>query len=213
MKAYFQKRDLIFKFPAGTSRGVLNSKPSWYIFFYDDNTPEKKGIGECSIIPGLSIDDENLIEVKLSEICTQINRGEYDFETKLYDFPSISFGIETALIDYESPKNQLLFPSAFTNGNKGIPINGLIWMGDFSSMHEQVKMKLNEGFKCIKIKIGAIDLEQELLLLKKLRKQFSASELELRVDANGAFSFNQAKEVLQKLAELEVHSIEQPIFQ
>lgn len=212
MKAYFQKRNFVFKTPAGTSRGVLKSKPSWFIYLYDEHQPEKKGIGECSLIPGLSIDDEKLIEDKLSEICMKINRNEYDFSKSVPDFPAISFGVETALIDYYCSGSKQLFPSEFTKGKTGISINGLIWMGDFTSMHRQVVKKIEEGYNCIKLKIGAISLQEELLILSNIRKQFSSSELELRVDANGAFSFEEALEILKKLADLEIHSIEQPIF-
>ncbi len=212
MKAYFQKRIFLFKNPAGTSRGVLKSKPSWFIYLYDENQPEIKGIGECSIIPGLSIDNERKIEQKLSEICMLINKGEFDFSNPITDFPAISFGLETALLDYNCSGTKELFPSEFTAGNAGIPINGLIWMGDLTSLQSQVKKKIDEGFKCIKLKIGAISLDEELLVLSNIRKQYSANDLELRVDANGSFGFNEVPDILKKLADLEIHSIEQPIF-
>lgn len=212
MKAYFQKRNLNFKKPAGTSRGVLLQKPSWFIFLYDEDNPEIKGIGECSIIPGLSHDDENLIEDKLSEVCQLINKEEYDFTKPLHEFPAITFGLETALLDFENSGSKILFPSEFTDGKDGITTNGLIWMGDLTSMSEQVGQKLNEGYRCIKLKIGAIDLDDEILILSNLRKQFSSKELELRVDANGAFSFEDAPDILRRLADLDIHSIEQPIM-
>lgn len=212
MKAYFQKRSLQFNKPAGTSRGVLLHKPSWFIYLYNEDEPDVKGIGECSIIPGLSHDDESLIEDKLSEVCQLINKEAYDFTKPLHDFPAITFGLETALLDYENSGNKILFPSKFTEGLAGIPTNGLIWMGDLTSMSEQVERKLDEGYRCIKLKIGAIDIDDEFLVLSNLRKQFSSKELELRVDANGAFRFEQAPDILKRLADLEIHSIEQPIM-
>lgn len=211
MKAYFQKRILKFRRPAGTSRGVMLFKPSWYLFLYDELDPSCKGIGEVSIIPGLSIDNEQLIEQKLSEICTSINAGTFNFTKYDYNFPAISFGLETALLDFKSGGSKILFPSDFTKGEKGISTNGLIWMGRPEYIQQQVKEKLSEGFRCLKMKIGAADVESELLILKNLRQHFSADELELRVDANGAFSFSEAKELLKRLRDLEIHSIEQPI--
>lgn len=212
MKAYFQKRVLEFSKAAGTSRGALLQKPSWYIFFYDEQAPEIKGIGEVSIIPGLSFDNEAEIEGMLTNVCAKINSGIYNFKKTLQDFPAISFGVETALMDYKVKGSKILFPSEFTEGVHGIKTNGLIWMGTLEDMLEQVKLKLDSGFRCLKMKIGAIDFNQELVLLKSLRQQFKASELELRVDANGAFSYDEAKEYLKVLQELDIHSIEQPIL-
>lgn len=211
IKAFFKKRDLIFKKPAGTSRGVLYKKPSWYIFIQDDEQPNRTGIGECSVIPGLSIDKEDEIEARLSDICRDINQGFSDLNYSDPKFPAIAFGLETALLDYSKGGNRELYPSDFTEGRQGILINGLIWMGEYSSMQKQVEKKLEEGYKCIKLKIGAIDFEEEYKILSGIRKTFAASELELRVDANGAFKAGQAKEILKRLAELEIHSIEQPI--
>ena len=212
MKAYFQKRILKFLKPAGTSRGVLLQKPSWYIFLYNEEDPSFKGIGEVSIIPGLSPDDEALIEKKLSEVCQKVNAGSYDFSKGVENFPAISFGIETAWLDYKGKGSKILFDSDFTKGINGIKTNGLIWMGNMEQMMEQVKHKLELGFRCLKMKIGAIELEKELHILKTLRRQFPIGDLQLRVDANGAFNFKQAREVLFKLQDLEVHSIEQPIL-
>lgn len=212
MKAYFQKRILEFTKVAGTSRGVLLQKPSWYIFLYDEQSPEIKGIGEVSIIPGLSFDNEDEIEGMLTNVCAKINAGLYNFRRTLPDFPAISFGVETALKDYKVKGSKILFPSDFTEGISGIKTNGLIWMGNQEEMLEQVKIKLESGFRCLKIKIGAIDFNQELLVLRSLRQQFKVNELEIRVDANGAFSYSEAKEKLKLLQELDIHSIEQPIL-
>ncbi|MBN1116421.1 MAG: o-succinylbenzoate synthase [Bacteroidales bacterium] len=212
MKAYFQKRILSFKHPAGTSRGILLSKPSWYVYLYDPNRPYMKGIGECSIIPGLSIDDEEQIESRLYDICSEINRGTFNFEKPIYEFPALNFAIETALLDYQVKGTKLLFPSEFTEGTKGIAINALVWMGDMREMYRQVEQKIEKGFTCVKLKIGALDLDDELFLLSNLRKKYSSSDLEIRVDANGSFSYSKVHDVLNKLADLNIHSIEQPIF-
>ena len=211
MKAYFRKRDLIFKFPAGTSRGFLYSKPSWFIFIYNEDNPQIEGVGECSVIPGLSLDDEAKMDDKLTEICHKINQGENVFNKQVYEFPSISFGLEMALKDLEASGSKILFPTTFAKGEKGIEINGLIWMGEVNWMIDQIKKKLDEGFTCIKIKIGALNLDKEFRIIKNLRKNFAATELEIRVDANGAFGFEEAGEILNRLAELDIHSIEQPI--
>jgi o-succinylbenzoate synthase len=208
LSATYHKHTLQFHNPAGTSRGVYTTKESWYIFLSDGN---KTGIGECSLLKGLSIDDRPDFEQKLSEICDQINQGSFDFEQPLFDFPAIQFGLETALIDLNKGGQQVLFPSKFTEGESGITTNGLIWMGDNTSMRKQISEKLEKGFSCIKLKIGAIDWETEKEVIAEIRRQFSAEELTIRVDANGAFTFQQVKTVLSELAEMKVHSIEQPI--
>jgi o-succinylbenzoate synthase len=212
MKAYFQKRILKFKKPAGTSRGILQTKPTWFIYLYDENNPSFKGIGEVSIIPGLSIEDEQSVELKLSDVCTLINAGKFDFNKPTIDFPAIQFGLETAMLDYKAGGTKILYPSEFTKGREGIKTNGLIWMGSSEDLYEQVEQKLKSGFRCLKMKIGALSLEKELSILKNLRRQFDTDQIELRVDANGAFKFTEAKEVLKRLADLSVHSIEQPIL-
>ncbi len=211
MRVYFEKRILHFKNPAGTSRGILNRKPSWYIIIEDESIHGFKAIGECSIIPGLSIDKEELIESKLKEICERIQQGNYNVNEKIPDFPAIQFGIETALLDYQAHGSKILYPSEFTEGKKGIPINGLIWMGDEKSVLKQIEQKLVQGFRCIKLKIGLKDLELDFSTIKNLRTQYTKTELEIRTDANGAYTYNQAKLVLEKLKKLGVHSIEQPI--
>jgi len=209
LSASFQKHTLIFKKPAGTSRGILTSKDSWFIILKDKN--HNTGIGECSIIRGLSFDDRPDFEEKLEEVCQKIENFQYYLDTGLAEFPAIRFGLETALKDLETGGKRILFPSEFTKDEIGIPINGLIWMGSFSEMKEQIISKIENGFRCLKLKIGAINFEEELSLLKMIRKEFSANSLEIRVDANGAFLVNTVLEKLNKLSELEIHSIEQPI--
>lgn len=202
-----------FKQPAGTSRGVLNHRTSYHLVVWESEQPEIKGIGECSTIKGLSPDPWDSYEKILSEIQEHPKSLEIWLEEGLNDFPSIRFGLETALADLKSGGKRILFPSDFTNGKKGIPINGLIWMGTKEFMQQQIREKIEAGFRCIKLKIGAIDFETELNLLHFIREQFSEDELELRVDANGAFSPENALEKLKRLSELGIHSIEQPIRQ
>ena len=213
LQAAFKKHTLQFKIPGGTSRGVLKSKDSWFIFVWDESNPEIKGIGECSIIRGLSIDPWCEFDEILQNLVADINNHKWWMDEGLINFPAIRFGLETALKDLQLGGNRLLFPSAFSEGKQAIPINGLIWMGEYDFMRKQIIEKIESGFNCIKLKIGSLDFEKELELLKLIRKEFNENELELRVDANGAFSPQEALGKLNRLAELKVHSIEQPIRQ
>ena len=208
MKANYQRYILKFKRPSGTSRGVMTTKETWFIML---SHKDKNGIGECGILRGLSIDDQPDYEDKLKWVCENINLELEELLSKLVEFPSIQFGLETAFKSLESLDQFQIFPSAFTKGFDGIPINGLVWMGSEDFMREQIKEKINAGFDCIKLKIGAIDFQTELDILKSIRKEFSVSDIELRVDANGAFSKDDALEKLKWLSEYQLHSIEQPI--
>ena len=210
MKASYKKYTLNFKRPSGTSRGVLTTKETWFLILEEENN---FGIGECGILRTLSIDDRPDYEEKLKWTCQNIHLPKDELLAELVEFPSIQFGVEMALLSLQSQDPFQLFPSAFTNGEKGIPINGLIWMGEETFMHEQIQQKLEQGFSCIKLKIGAIDFDKEIALLQSIRKKYSASEIELRVDANGAFKPHEALQKLQRLSELDLHSIEQPIKQ
>lgn len=206
MKAEYFRYLLEFKRPSGTSRGVLHEKET---FILEISENEKKGVGECAIFRGLSFDDSPDYEEKLQWLCENIQQ-DYEFlKTYLKDFPSIWFGYEQALLNLKHGGN-IYFPSEFTEGGSPIIINGLIWMGSIDYMEEQIIDKLDQGFHCIKLKIG-VDWKSEHEILKKLRQKFSREILELRVDANGGFSKDEAKTVLQQLADLQIHSIEQPI--
>ena len=212
LKATFQKHILVFKQASGTSRGVLRIKESWFINLVDEVSGEI-GIGECGLLKGLSIDDRPDYEAMLHRVCEDIFKYKWWLEKGLLEFPSIQFGLEMALQNLKS-KDHLLFPSEFTEGKKSIPINGLVWMGTENFMRKQIEEKLKQGFDCVKMKIGAIDFETEIALLKSIRKRFSKDTIELRVDANGAFHVGE--DVLSKLnilAKLDIHSIEQPIRQ
>nr|WP_314497426.1 o-succinylbenzoate synthase [uncultured Chryseobacterium sp.] len=206
MKAEYSRYLLKFKRPSGTSRGVLYEKET-YILEISDNG--KKGVGECAIFRGLSCDDRPDYEDKLNWLCQNI-RQEYGFlKDELREFPSIWFGYEQAVLNLKHG-GKLYFPSDFTDRKDSMMINGLIWMGDVNFMEEQIREKLNQGFHCIKLKIG-VDWKSEHEILQKLRKKFSKEKLELRVDANGGFSKENAVKVLQQLSDLQIHSIEQPV--
>jgi o-succinylbenzoate synthase len=210
MKATYKKYILNFKNPSGTSRGVLRTKETWFLILEYQG---KIGIGETGLFRGLSIDDVPNYEEKISWVCKNIHIGLEKLLAKFITFPSIQFGIEQAFLSLESKNKFELFPSEFTKGNTCIPINGLVWMGDQQFMKTQIQEKLKLGFSCIKMKIGAIDFDAEVALLKAIRSEFSSNEIELRVDANGAFKPENALEKLEILSEMELHSIEQPIQQ
>ncbi len=210
MVATYSKYNLIFKQASGTSRGVLHTKET---FFLRIRKNELVGIGECAVFRGLSCDDRPDYELKLQWLCANINSSIEDLLFQLKEFPSIQFGLEQALLSLNSPNQFNLFPSKFTQFEDAIDINGLIWMGSKDFMKQQIEDKLKAGFSTIKMKIGAIDFETELELLKSIRKQFSSEDITLRVDANGAFKPKEALEKLKKISDFEIHSIEQPIKQ
>lgn len=210
MKATYYKHVLNFKRPSGTSRGILHQKETWFIVITDGN---RAGIGECGLLRGLSIDDSPDYEETLKKTCEQIHLGLETLRNRLTDFPSIKFGLEQAFLSLQAQDPFLLLPSLFTQGKRAIKINGLIWMGDAVFMKEQMQQKLEEGFDCIKMKIGAIDFYEEIKLIEFLRKNFTKDQIEIRVDANGAFSPGEAFEKLKILSTYQIHSIEQPIKQ
>ncbi len=208
MKATYQKYILDFKQPSGTSRGILTQKETWFLVLEKDG---KKGIGECGILRGLSADDRPDYEAKLQWVCEHIFLGKDQLWEALLEFPSIQFGVEMAFQSLAASSPFLLFPSDFTSGQKTIPINGLVWMGDEVFMKQQIEDKITQGFRCIKLKIGAIDFEKELQLLAYIRQNFTPNQMEIRVDANGAFELSEALCKLNQLTGFQIHSIEQPI--
>lgn len=208
MKAHFKKYTLKFKQPGGTSRGVLTEKESYFIFIEERGLV---GIGECGILRGLSADDVPDYEKALQWTCINFHIGLVALREELQRFPSIYFGIEQAIADFKSHGQKLFYKEPFVNGKQGIPINGLIWMGEPAFMKKQMRAKLKEGYTCLKMKIGALDWQKELAILKEIRSEYNKNQIELRVDANGAFTSEEAKQVLDQLYELDVHSIEQPI--
>ena len=214
LKVNLSERVLHFKQPAGTSRGTYTTRRSWFITLTDENG--RQGIGECAPLPNLSCDDIPNYAEKLSTFCesfvSEANLTPHSTLHTPQDYPSMLFGLETALLNLQAGST-MLFDTPFGRGEEGIPINGLVWMGTFEEMRERIEQKLAQGFHCVKLKIGAIDFNQELELLKKIRSRYSRSEIELRVDANGAFSPDDALQKLEQLSLYDIHSIEQPIRQ
>ncbi len=209
-RASFKKFILQFKHPSGTSKGILTERVSWFIFLSSHQNPEIKGIGECGPLKGLSLDDRVDFEDKLAEVCINPNNFLNNNEA-LKDFPSIRFGLEMAVLDLKQGGEKVLFPSTFVEGKDSISINGLVWMGSYETMLKQVREKIESGFTCIKLKIGAINFADEIKLIESIRKEYSPGQVEIRVDANGAFKPEEALEKLKHLSQFNIHSIEQPI--
>ena len=211
MRFELEERLLHFKQPAGTSRGVYTTRRIWLVKLFDG---EHQGVGECAPLPDLSCDamSDEQYKALLQQFCEKLcETGEIDYDT-LRDYPSMLFGLETAVLDLKN-QNSTLFDTAFSRGEVGIPINGLVWMGNYEEMLKRLEEKLEKGFRCVKLKIGAIDFEKELDLVKRIRDRFSFHEVELRVDANGGFKYEEALYKLELLSQYAIHSIEQPIKQ
>jgi o-succinylbenzoate synthase len=211
LKADYKKHLLQFIKPAGTSRGLLHHKTSWIISLHDSRHPEICGTGECSLIAGLSPDPQDGYVAMLEQVCARPEEFLSAGSAPLEKFPSIRAGLEMAALDLKQGGKGVLFDSDFTKGTDFIPINGLIWMDSKAGMLSQIKARINEGFTCVKMKIGALDFEEEVDLLRSVRKEFAPETIQLRVDANGAFSPGEAREKLKRLSDFHLHSIEQPI--
>ncbi len=206
MKITIEERILHFKQPAGTSRGTYTERKIWLVTMTEGSAV---GVGECAPLPQLSCDDIPHYGEVLRSFCDAIEQtGQLDNEA-LCDYPSMLFGLETALLNLR--RGDCLFDTPFCHGEQGIPINGLVWMGNFEEMRQRIEQKLEQGFRCVKLKIGAIDFDEEITLLKKIRERYGPREVELRVDANGAFTFDEALYKLELLSQYALHSIEQPI--
>jgi len=212
LAARYKKHTLYLRKPAGTSRGILLSKNSYFVLISDTDQPGITGVGECSIIPGLSPDDRPGLEEKLSEACRDINLSWQNRNGSLAAWPGIRTGIEMAMLDFRNGGNRILFSSPFTAGNAAIPVHGLIWMGKPETMLQQIDEKLNSGFRVIKMKIGALPFNEEIMIIRHIRRHFNENEVEIRLDANGAFSPDEAPGKLEQLAEFLIHSVEQPIL-
>lgn len=207
------ERTLHFKQPAGTSRGVYTTRQSYYLTITDDNRSGIKGVGECATLPDLSCDAVPEYFKILSDICRMVEQtGNIPYEM-LRPYPSILFGLETAFAQLEANGSTRLYDTPFGRGEEGITINGLVWMGTFEEMYSRLEAKLKAGFHCVKLKIGAIDFNKELDLIKHIREAFDKNTIELRVDANGGFTPENAMARLEALAQYDIHSIEQPIKQ
>ncbi len=206
LKIDLKKQTFHFRQPAGTSRGVYTERGSWLVTATDG---DRTGMGECAPLPQLSCDDRPDYPQVLRQYCDQIERtGQLDAEL-LRDCPSMLFGLETAMLHLQ--RGDRLFDTPFSRGEEGIPINGLVWMGRFDEMAERLEQKLEQGFRCVKLKIGAIRFDDELELVRRIRNRYSHREVELRVDANGAFAYEDALYRMELLSQYAIHSIEQPI--
>ncbi len=207
------ERTLHFKQPAGTSRGVYTTRKSYYLTITDDNRPGIKGVGECATLPDLSCDAVPEYFKILNDVCRMVEQtGNIPYDI-LRPYPSILFGLETAFAQLDANGSTCLYDTPFGRGEEGITINGLVWMGTFDEMYSRLETKLKAGFHCVKLKIGAINFDKELDLIKHIREAFDKNTIELRVDANGGFSPDNAMERLEALAKYDIHSIEQPIKQ
>ncbi|MBP8687375.1 MAG: o-succinylbenzoate synthase [Prevotella sp.] len=207
------ERTLHFKQPAGTSRGVYTTRKSYYLTITDDNRSSIKGVGECATLPDLSCDAVPEYFKILSDVCRMVEQtGNIPYDI-LRPYPSILFGLETAFAQLDANGSTCLYDTPFGRGEEGITINGLVWMGTFDEMYSRLETKLKAGFHCVKLKIGAINFDKELDLIKHIREAFDKNTIELRVDANGGFSPDNAMERLEALAKYDIHSIEQPIKQ
>lgn len=207
-----EPRTLHFKQPAGTSRGIYTTRQSWFITITSPEQPDRKGVGECAPLPDLSCDAIPEYERILYSVCNMFGLTGKINHDMLRPYPSILFGLETALLSFESGSD-VLFDTPFTRGEEGIPINGLVWMGSYDEMLSRLEEKMRAGFRCVKLKIGAIDFDKELDLIRHIRSAFTKEQIELRVDANGGFTPDNAMERLEQLARFDIHSIEQPIRQ
>ncbi len=211
LHAAFTDFELQFKSPARTSRGVLQSKKGYLLNVCRVKGQTACGVGECSPFEDLSYDDRPGYRDALKELCADINLPFDELQLKYLEWPSILFGLETALLDLNNGGKGVLFKSDFTSGFCPIPINGLIWMGNQSHMLSQINEKLSQGYRVIKIKVGAIDFDAEVGLLKHIRKHHPSEEIIIRLDANGAFTPEDAIKKLEILSSYGIHSIEQPI--
>lgn len=211
LKVRYHKHTLHFRLPAGTSRGVLLHRDAFYLLIQDTEKPGITGIGECGIIPGLSLDDRPEFEASIRECCHLINKGQQPDSKWLDEWPSVSFALETAMLDLKNGGQRILFQSKFTQGKQPIPINGLIWMGEADDMLRQMNDKVASGFSVLKMKVGAIDFEKEVELIRHIRQHYPSDQITIRLDANGAFKPAEALKKLEKLARFDIHSMEQPI--
>jgi o-succinylbenzoate synthase len=211
IRAKIVYREFRFQRPATTSRGTYLSKKIHFILLYHTDDPSAAGIGECTLFPGLSFDNVKGFKEKLNHAVDRINQGDYLADPGMSDWPSINFALETAWKDLRTMGSKIHYPSDFTEGKDGIDINGLIWMDTKEEMIRQIRQKLSDGFTCLKMKIGALDLEEEFEVLKFIRSYCGADELEIRLDANGAFRPSQALDIIKMLSDFDLHSIEQPI--
>ena len=211
IRAVWKEVTLTPKFELGTSKGPITTRTVWYLIAWHEERPDVKGIGEAALFPGHSKEFPADVRTKLLELCMDTSNWRSRLNDDLVDVPSVRFAVEQCLRDLEASGSKVLFPSPFTLGRQGIPINGLVWMGDKPTMMKRLREQIDGGYTTVKMKIGAIDIDEEIALLKSVREEFDARDIALRVDANGAFHARNAMDVLHRLADLQVESIEQPV--
>lgn len=209
--ACYKKYSLIFKKPAGTSRGYLYTQDNFFLRLASREDPTCFGLGECGPLAGLSLDDRPDFEAHLANVCAALNRGHPLTELDLGDFPALAFGLETALLDLQHRGQRKLFDTPFSRGETSLPIHGLIWMADHAGLLEQIARKVAQGFRCLKLKVGALDFEEECAVLATIRQAYPPDQIEIRLDANGAFTPESAPAKLAGVAPYAIHSIEQPL--
>lgn len=211
LRARWIERSLRPRFPLVTSKGTITARTVWYLIAWDSERPEVRGIGEAAPFPGHSREFPADVKTKLLELCADTSNWIRRLNDDLVDVPSVRFAVEQCLKDLDASGSKVLLPSAFTLGRQGIPINGLVWMGDRETMRRRIREQIEAGFTTIKMKIGGIGIEEELALLAEVRRDHGPDDITLRVDANGALDARNAPTVLRRLADLGVHSIEQPV--
>jgi len=211
LRARWIERTLEPRFELGTSKGPITTRTVWYLIAWHHDRPEVVGIGEAALFPGHSKEFPADVKLKLMELCADTDGWQRRLTGDLVDVPSVRFAVEQCLRDLEAGGTKTLFASDFTLGRRAIPINGLVWMGDKATMTQRIREQIEGGHTTVKMKVGAIGIDDELALLKAVRAEYGPDDITLRVDANGAFTAQQAPEVLKRLADLQVHSIEQPV--
>lgn len=202
---------LHFSRPAQTSRGALTTRQVVFLRAWDTAAPEVSGWGECGPLPGLSADDRPTFAAEAAALVATVNQGASPESLPLAGLPSFAFGLETALHDLAHGGRRLLWNTPFSRGEAGLPTHGLIWMDSADGILRQVANKVAAGFRVIKMKVGALPFAEELDLLTELRRAFPPNQVVLRLDANGAWSPEEALARLEALAVLNVAFLEQPI--
>jgi len=209
--ASYKKYSLVFKKPAGTSRGYLYTQENFFLRLAHSEDPACFGLGECGPLVGLSLDDQPDFEARLTDICAAINQGFPLAELDLADFPALAFGLEMAVLDLQHSGRRNLFATPFSRGETSLPIHGLIWMANRQGLLQQIEQKVAQGFHCLKLKVGALDFEEECAVLAAIRRIYPPEQVEIRLDANGVFTPQTALARLTELAQYAIHSIEQPL--
>jgi len=227
LQASLSKRIFHFSFDARTSRGSMKDKTSWFIKIWDSSAPELTGVGECGPLPGLSPEHSPELQEILEGIINKFNSQSLVIDQvanlnelnsfiikslggDIVKYPSLVFAFETALLDLLNGGSKLIFNNSFIQGTP-IPINGLIWMGGLDFMLQQIEIKIRDGFRCVKLKVGGTDFEKECDVLQYIRRKYFRESITIRLDANGSFKPADALYKLRELAKFDVHSIEQPI--